>query len=111
MDREEFYKTFKEIRDELTKDQYRKFYYAYRKWEQANYSDWWKNYKWREGVKEAVCKIKPSSMRCQPADEAGIASFFNAANTANVFSFYGPDWATQIDAICAAEKPMTCSMT
>ena len=40
---------------ELTTDEYRKFYYNYRHWEQNNWDDWWKDYKWREGIKEAVC--------------------------------------------------------
>lgn len=56
------------MRTELTSDEYRKFYYKYRHWEQQNWDDWWKDYKWREGVKEAVCWVKPSSLRCQPAD-------------------------------------------
>ena len=46
LDRQAYYATFGDVRAELTNDEYRKFYYLYRKWEQANYNSWWKDYKW-----------------------------------------------------------------
>ena len=45
-DRDAYYAAFAEIRAELDYHTYHKFYYAYRRWESANYHDWWKNGKW-----------------------------------------------------------------
>ena len=59
---------------------------------------------------EALCAVKPSSMRCQPADQATVSAFFKAVADAGVASFYGPNWSTQIDEICAAEKPSGCAI-
>ena len=58
-DRYAYYAAFDEIRDELTRTEYKAFYEAYHKWQKANSRDWWVDEMWREGIRVAFCKVKP----------------------------------------------------
>ena len=60
-DRVAFYAAFDEIRGELSRSEYKAFYYAYYAWQHENSRDWWVDEKWREGIREALCKVKPSN--------------------------------------------------
>jgi len=49
-DREAYHQEFKTLYYELSYSEYRAFYKEYRKWEQKNYYDWYKNENWKAGI-------------------------------------------------------------
>ena len=103
-DRKAYNEAFRVIRDELDRWTYRQFYYAYQDWLHDNKSDWWLNEKWREGIREALCQVKPSDARCIPEipqNLAEVLAFRDAMVKFGVWKIYGPNWEDNLAKICA----------
>jgi len=101
-DRNAYYATFSELREELDYAMYREIYYAYRDWERENYQNWWIDNNWAAGLEEAVCSVMPENSRCQPDTHKEIADWYQSISNqiVDIRVLFGPNWTQDLEKMC-----------
>lgn len=98
-----YYTEFGKIRAALTYSEYRAFYNYWSWWKRATgYYKWQCDEAWVEGLKEAVCKVKPDYESCKPDFIGNFESFVNGLTTLGIYSLLGEEWTDEKQAICDA---------
>ena len=97
-----------EIRYELSYEDYHSFYSIFMDW--RHYGDNWLVCDERvfEAINYALCYVVPTHPDCQPKDQANFANLVSISRSLGIYSWFGPDWANQVEALCAAVDEATC---
>ena len=91
----------KELKKEYGNKIYRQIYKKWKTYKKENKSEWREN-DWIEALIGFVCEIVPDSELCQDSPEDLWAAFVKTAREEEVYSFFGSEWVTQKNTLCAA---------
>jgi len=94
--------------EELDKNEYRMFYRYIKEWQRDNKKDksvYCENGGWEEAIVEALCKVDIERPECQPATIRAFEIILNTLRDNGIYSFFGPNWATQVQTICGIFGP------
>ena len=101
-DKTPYYAKFNEIRNELSYEEYHKFYNHFMQWRYTG-DNWWAcDDSVFDAINDALCKVQPSNSDCQPANQARFYALINALRDAGFYSLYGDRADEQVAAVCAA---------
>ena len=109
-DRQPYWDRVAELKEVLTYSEYHEFLNIYRQWLREN-----KNVcddRVFDAINDALCQVQIENEACQPSSYRQLSELGALLTSLGIYSLYGPNWASQVEAVCAelGEDNSTCQV-